>query len=700
MARAVFSRLCIAVLAIAATFSVTYRGAEAADLSFIMPPTAWTPAEWKDNGKLRSWVRDRNDNFVDDLIEAGPDQQTVIVDLNQCPGALENSAILRYLNTVGDVVHVGTYLTFVIVTGVDVAEALDIAKRPEVAMVERALPVRWSAQNLQAALVEKGLYSPNTLEDQFGWPSMLSGQGVHLAIMDNGVDNGAYPAVAGFDATTGVETDPAPGLKHGTQMAGFALGPGGMARQAGLVDIKVDDTPKALAAGFEKLIEKQKDWGINVVSFSGSIAVDDGKGAYSQLANILAGRGVVFVASPGGDTAGSLVEAPAAGSGVLAAGTAELNCTVPRGDDQAPYTKGPRVDYVTGPMTLGQHKPEVIMPTGSESNNCTGPGPSNSASTALTAGLAALILQQDKELARAENKASGSVRDLLIRSAEPKGTPFAGAASYPNASPSWAQYWGFGEIDAHAAFRHLTAADPAGRTDLTFLGFDGSTHPGSPYYVSKAVETLSERSGKSITAGVPEKIFARLLNNGPEDAKRVRVNFGFYEFTGGIPKFYDIGTKIVDIAKGKDQEVAIDWVPPALPQGQEHGCILVSIDYGYDSKFADKSNFAQKNIQVATTASPAIFEFGVANPLAGEATIELEVSSEAKGWKVELAEVATAVSGGNCRRAVRATVEPPTGAAPGTEALFLVTIYAKPLGREEREEVGGVGLKVRAAQRR
>jgi hypothetical protein len=667
--------------------------------------TPWTPIEWQNNGKLRNWVRDRNSNFVDDLIETRTGQVDIVVDLNHCIGDPAAAGIVQYLNTLGDVTYVGKYLSFIIVVGVQASRTHDIAKRPEVAMVELALPVKWNADNLQAAKVQNsGAYGQNTLQGKFGWSGTLNGKGINIAILDQGID-ATYTAKYGYDAINDVETDPAPnsGDWHGTNMAGFALGPGGMAPQAGLIDIKVGTSASSvneakgyIQKAFEKILEKHRDWGISVVSMSFSTEVSDGKDTLSQLANLLSSQGIVVVGSAGSDSAASPVEAPAAASLAIAVNAADLNCTVDRNDDTAPFVKGPRSDYTPGKtLTLGQHKPDLTMPTGTTNESCPGPGAYNSPASALTAGLVALILQQNSELRDFNNRASGSVKDLLVRSAESKGQPYSGALSYPDSTATWTQYWGFGEIDAFNAFQHLTGEDSAQRTDLTFKGFDNSTHPSSPWYFSKSVETLSERNGTNIRANVPDKIFARIYNNGSENAQRVKVNFSFYPFAAGTIKFHDIGSVLVDIAKYQEKEVSIDWTPPELSAGQEHGCIQVTIDYGYDSNFSGMSNFAQKNVQVKQTASPAIFHFSVGNPLPGDALINLKVTTDYPNWTVKLSQGNFMLSRYDCPKTIQATVEPPAGVAKGAEALFFVTAYATELGKEQAVDIGGVALKAR-----
>src|SRR6056297_235632 len=148
----------------------------------------WTPIAWKDNGKLRDWVRDTNNNFVDDLIEAREDSMSVVVDLNSCVGGGASSPIVTYLNTLGDVVYVGKYITLVVVAGIDREEARQIGARGDVAMVELADgPGQWNWDEYEAAKVASSPDYAQNLEDNFSWPGTLDGSGANVAILDTGV---------------------------------------------------------------------------------------------------------------------------------------------------------------------------------------------------------------------------------------------------------------------------------------------------------------------------------------------------------------------------------------------------------------------------------------------------------------------------------------------------------------------------------
>jgi Subtilase family len=680
----------------------------------------WTPSEWQqDQGKMTDWIRDRNGNFVDDLIESKSSDTRkvdIIVDLNQCIRNRNNSALIDFLGSIGDVDYIGKYVTFITVNGVDVERIFDIANRPEVAMVELAIPTRWSHDSFSAAKIKGGFYSPNTLQDDVRlpnrWPGALNGAGVNIAFIDSGVgpqyDNSFRH---GFDFTIddpGVsnpqDRNPPPDLSndHATAMADFVFASDGVTPQAGLIDIKMRQgvNNAFIAKVMDRVIDRHREWNINVVSMPfASTFASDGRDALSQTINLLSAKGVVVVTSAGDNSGGAPVSSPGAASLSLTAGAADMfgvPGTVDRTDDITPFVTGPRANDQDQDL-LDELKPEITFPTG-EDACCL----SNSHATAETAGLAALILQQNPDLRNLDNVGSGSVKDLLVRSAEVKGVPDPGVAvNYPHPSPTWARSWGFGEIDAYNAFAHLTGISPDGKTDLTFVGFDGSPHPNSPFWFSRAIETQSERDGRNIAVGTPDRIFVKIHNNGPTDARNIKVTFSFYPFTVGSPqqlKFHDIGSKIIDtIPSGQDRVEFIDWTPPPLSAGHEHGCLYVSIDYGYDSSFSGMSNVAQKNVQVALASSPAEFDFRVENPLPSLAKIDLTVNKSGyQNWNVTLSGTGFLMAPEDCSRTVHATVVPPADAKPGTEAIFFIGANATE-SHKPSFNIGGVALKIRVS---
>jgi len=320
----------------------------------------------------------------------------------------------------------------------------------------------------------------------------------------------------------------------------------------------------------------------------------------------------------------------------------------------------------------------------------------SSPAAARTSGLTALILQRSPDIT------PGSVKDLLIRSAEDRDGSGV-QINYPADIPTWDEAWGFGLVDGYQAVIQLERKD----ADITFIGFDGSAHPNQPWYYSAAIETDSQRNGKNPTEGVQDKIYTQIINKGPNVAKNVRVNFAFYPFTIGVTdyndKFYDIGSVIIPELNpnAAPKIVSIDWTPPKRIVQENHGCIRVTIDYGYDAAYGDMSNVAQKNVWIEQVNSPAFFTFRVENPLPNEALIQLNVTSDYPTWNVSLSETAFIMKQGDCARVVTAKVDPPHDVTPGSSAIFFIggtaTPFIEPVIKIKppqvpTQDIGGVAL--------
>ncbi|HWO99602.1 MAG TPA: S8 family serine peptidase [Methylococcus sp.] len=431
MKRALIFRALAALSAVAFLLSIAPNPAAA---------TPWTPMVWKDNGKLRHWVRDTNDNFVDDLIEARADSMTVIVDLNNCVGDPASSPFIAYLKTLGDVTYVGKYLSLVVVTGIDRDEARQIGARSEVAMVELAQTGRWTWDVYQAAKVRSSTTYAQTLESGFGWPATLDGNGVNIAILDTGVGP-AYDASFrhGYNALTDSIENPMAepaATDHAGYMAQLIYDPAnGIARGSGLIDIKIGDgsgpDPMAYVRALEKIYEMHRTWQIHVVSISAVFSgAADGRESWNQLVDLISGMGVLVVAGSGDNAPDSQVLTPGAATRALAVATADIHNTVDRANDTATTVQGPRANDGDTDL-LDELKPEVVFPMGGSTWL-----PTNSAATAATAGLAALAFGYNSQLTDFDNKAAGNVKDLLIRSAEAKGTADT-AVVYPQAAATW-----------------------------------------------------------------------------------------------------------------------------------------------------------------------------------------------------------------------------------------------------------------------
>jgi len=85
--------------------------------------------------------------------------------------------------------------------------------------------------------------------------------------------------------------------------------------------------------------------------------------------------------------------------------------------------------------------------------------------------------------------------------------------------------------------------------------------------------------------------------------------------------------------------------------------IQATIDYGLDSNFTN--NVTQRNIDVKTTSSPAVFTFDVENSLTVPATVELETLSDNPKWTCSLDQTSFSLDPfTDCPRTVTATLNP------------------------------------------
>jgi|GEM_PF-4974185 len=677
---------------------------------------AWTPLAWQNDGKHRNWPRDADGDFVEDAIDQSSDEKvTVIVELNGCYHPRE-SKLYGFLDSLGVVRYVGKYLTFVIVSDLPANRAADIAARPEVAMVELAAQPVMLDQGRRAMQVEQSTAYTESLEADLDWPGTVNGGGVNIAILDSGVDDsdpelaGRY--LAGADCTTRWDecslTNPVDEIGHGTFMAKLALGNGdaGIAPGARLVDIRAGGATGGLPGGLQRALELvyerkgRDDWNIGVVNVSmgqtiaGAALGDDGTDVTAQLVNLLQGHGVVVVAGAGfnGDERISedellcdsydcaTITAPGSASRAITVAGADPNGTDNRDNDTTPYAaSGPR-DSDEDDDQLDELKPDLTAPTAYGGSNA----------VARTSGVAALIKQVVPEMP------PGSLADLLVRTAEVKVAAADADTTerYPHDEPSWHSKWGFGQLNAYQALVHRQ--EPSLLTDLTFQDLYATDQP-TPWYDSLAISTERLDAGLSLESGESDVIRVGIRNAGQVEARRVRIRYGFYPFTAGIPAFQDIGTQVIDLGAGESTVLEYPWTPPDMPFGEEHGCLRVEIDYGLDSEYGDRSNVAQKNVRVGSTGSPALFSFRVQNPLPYPATIRLEPVEKHEGWTLALSQDTFRMEPGDCAGIVEARVDAGTGVSPGSEVTYHIRAVAIPLDSSKQKqpvEVGGVALRV------
>ncbi|MBN1482348.1 S8 family serine peptidase [candidate division KSB1 bacterium] len=278
-----------------------------------------------------TWLYDQNSNRVDDrieqIIEGNPDSLiSMIVDLGHRPTD-EDSV---FLDQYGRIEYIMQYIPSVVVTHVQASRAHDMtANLEEIVMIEWDEPVY--------ALLDVSAYAiqarSSTDYPNSSWGDGVQGQGINIAILDTGVDDG-HPSlddmddnadtkdpkyVAGYDAITNKEINPDDDnyqsssgsicvedeVYHGTHVAGIALGTGGashinsgIAPEAKLIDVKVVNkcgycVNSSVIKGIEWCIKNRNTkWkgqpsdyhGIDIINMSlGTRSASDGQDAQSRV---------------------------------------------------------------------------------------------------------------------------------------------------------------------------------------------------------------------------------------------------------------------------------------------------------------------------------------------------------------------------------------------------------------------------------
>lgn len=333
----------------------------------------------------------------------------------------------------------------------------------------------------------------------------LTGQGTVVAILDTGINDGPiglYPGHADLSGkvvggawfggpgplgyspwTASVNPNQAtvglPGY-HGTHVAGTIAGGtvdrplGGIAPGARLVDVKVLDdhgTGNGLAEGLEWCLQNRtRNWGgglsgIHVVNLSLSgLDPSDGGDCVSRLVNAAAAAGLVVVAAAGNGGACGELPSPGAADGALTIGAIDPATLDGSGRPAlAEFSnEGPRSD--DGDLdALDEYKPDLVavgvdvtsawggpLDTGLGYRSASG----TSMATAVVSGVVALLREADPG-------ASPATITTLLRDTARRRTGATHACSEGHdpdgVSAAWHAGYGFGEVDALAAWLELTS---------------------------------------------------------------------------------------------------------------------------------------------------------------------------------------------------------------------------------------------------
>lgn len=580
------SSLSVLAMGVIAVLLVQAAGASARKLIRNYTPPAWQADTVK-------WARDQDFDKIDDAIDTlSVVFFDIVVNYKDCVTD-QDTTDLAILALPGRIQMKSKYLSSVAVENVSVANVEAITTLPKVAFIELQ---REFVPSLDVSVpnlcVTPGSSSPECAGDveDLGF----SGYGINIAIMDTGVDDHlhdtfagvvthGFASVQGYNAFTRTLENPIDEQGHGTHVASIALGrggaivPRGVARGAGLIDVKcIPGYWHELVDALETIYDMHSDgtWDVDVIN--GSFGEwgeweDDGTDSFSQLVDLAESLGILFVASAGNDHGLEGCSTPCAATRSLCVSGSDDQGTSDRGDIHPGYPNhGPRVDDGDDDK-LDELKPEVTAPgtditaasRGSPNGAVRKTGTSQAAPH--VAGIAALILEARPGINAA------SVKDLIISEADARGTPWN-----PEIDPEWSNEWGWGLVNAYSA---VTAERV---TDLSYPNY-----PPDPTWMSPDISVSPDPE-----EGEPTTVTVQIENRGPEPANNARVHFGVYVFSASPPAFQDIGTQIVDLPLGVTA-VEMGWTPAH----ESHQCMIVEIGYGADTDYTN--NTAQRNLRVA-----------------------------------------------------------------------------------------------------
>ena len=558
-----------------------------------------TPAKWQ--AADVAWSRDVSPhNRVDDAIDSDGTSPTfdIVINYKRCVTDDDIQA-LQGAAPAGVIMLRSKYLTVVLMRQVSKQNVMQIASLSGVAFVERDAVGQYLLDvSVPTICVTPGSPScAGNVQTNYGY----DGTGATVAVLDSGVDNSHQAftgtvVAGGVDVSSGtaVLTDPpdydTPG--HGTWVASIALGHAysggsrGVAPGARLVDASmgaVPSTSKAYVA-IETILDHISDWNVSVITveFETANVSDDGQEALSQLIDLAEAQGIVVVAAVGNNGPSNTgFSTPAAATRAITAAASDDMGTPNRSDDNIwPGSSRGKRKSDGDADKVDELKPEVAAPgaaiTGAlkGSGNGTITASGTSAAAPHVAGCVALIRQASPGLN------PGSIKELIIRTAEAKGSP-----SDPATDPVWNDRWGWGLLNCYAAIAAINSG----------CDVKHPNYPANPGWASVDISTSSPPE-----VGTQTDVLVNIKNAGLCTASKVRVNFGVHVYSASTPVFHDIGTKIVDIAPGATVQVSMPWTPADA----SHQCLKTEIDWGPDTD--PSNNIANRNVAVAH--SPVRFE--------------------------------------------------------------------------------------------
>lgn len=692
--------------------------------------------------KHTTWNRDHNRNFIDDEIEARfrPGEiVNIVVDLNKC---VPVERLRGMLSKFRKVTYIGKLVTFVMVEDVHVNDLPKLAEHPDVAMIEWQVVGQImndvSTRTIQART--SNTFSPNTAQD-----AGFTGNGVTIAILDTGVDDGAnrheaFPAakfVAGFDALNfedtngnGVDdscepaplgngvctdandepangtTNPADVNSHGSHVAGSALGGGtanrvcsapddnsptncaGVAPAARLVDIQICNAfggcgTTDVAEALDWLGLNRGTFNIRVASMSIGFCTDDnGTNAMSQQVNYVVSLGVNIAVAHGNAANCGL----AAGTvRTMFPGSASFAITVGGTNDQNTVARGDDTNYnsfLRGPRNdFNAMAPNLLA----LKPDISAPGENIISAQRNTTS----TYFSSSGTSMATPHVAGAA--AIVVQARPTIDPGSlkdllkrNADTTLNAAqfPAVDPSW---DTDLGAGMLNVFAALAASTTDVRFPNCVGpGTAPGQPCALTPPMPAWNNTADIS-TAAAPKVSIANTITaqvrNNGSVAATALVNFGVYVFAVGNNQFFHIGTQQVTIPPMTTMAINQPWTPTAA----NHQCVQVSIDFGLDTDHTN--NVTQRNLQVA----PSVYEVQIENPFPVPAAIQIEAKSDRDGWVCRVSDTSFTMDPlQDCPRQMKVTFDPPPGTRPGQRANCNIGVTATPRGTDRARPIGGV----------
>ncbi|WP_158842749.1 S8 family serine peptidase [Saccharothrix deserti] len=246
------------------------------------------------------------------------------------------------------------------------------------------------------------------------WQAGYTGQGVKVAVLDTGVDQG-HPDLVGRElAERNFTDDPDTTdlVGHGTHVAATVASSGGeyrgVAPDAQLLDGKVCSLDACLESWILDGMQWAADQGADVVNMSlGGVDTEDVDPLEQAVETLSAQTGTLFVIAAGNSGGSETLNSPASADAALAVGAVERDDSIadfssrgPRIGDGAPRpdVTAPGVDIVAAKSGTGQ----IGTPVGEQHVAISG----TSMATPHVAGAAALIAQRHPDWTGAQIKAA------------------------------------------------------------------------------------------------------------------------------------------------------------------------------------------------------------------------------------------------------------------------------------------------------